>query len=88
MFEIAKGLIKLIELNQLLPEFNRRTGLNVTQIEVVGGDKYDYYYQKTNVIFEPNKHNTVFREMVNNLAVSKIKEVVGNDFLKKIESLS
>ena len=80
--------IDLIELNLLLPEFNRKTGLLVKEVEVVGGDKYDYIYIKTDVVFEPKKNNTIFREMVHNLAVPKLKELVGNDFLKKIESIS
>ncbi|MFQ5887557.1 MAG: YkgJ family cysteine cluster protein [Candidatus Hydrothermarchaeales archaeon] len=80
--------IESYHLNQLIPEFNRITGLNMTEVEVADKKRYRFTMGKADVSYDPQKHGEIFRKLVVKLAESELNKLVQNDFLKKIESIS
>ena len=79
--------LQLNQINQLLPEFNRITGLNFKEV-VIENNLYEFKIGSSSTTFNPKPHLNILTKLVHDLAISEVNELAQDDILRKIEKIT
>ncbi len=86
-FHKYKVQLQVHQINQLLPEFNRITGLSFKEV-VIENNQYEFRMGPSSITFNPKEHLNILTKLVHELAILEVNKLARDDILMKIGKIT